>query len=102
MKKYLSLALSPDQRLFVSGACDSTTKVWDLRTSRCVQTFTGHESDINSVQYVSAAFGFFLLLTGYFWQDQDKKIPRHWLSAKMTRRNEETTKANGGKNAKIG
>ncbi|KAG0054314.1 guanine nucleotide-binding protein subunit beta 1 [Linnemannia elongata] len=54
----MSLALSPDQRLFVSGACDSTTKVWDLRTSRCVQTFTGHESDINSVQFFPSGDAF--------------------------------------------
>jgi len=46
----LSLSISPDQRLFVSGACDSTAKVWDIRSGRCVQTFTGHESDVNAVQ----------------------------------------------------
>lgn len=47
----MSLSISPtDPNLFVSGACDSTAKVWDIRTRNCVQTFTGHESDINSVQ----------------------------------------------------
>eukprot|EP00842_Homolaphlyctis_polyrhiza_P002160 jgi/Hompol1/2945/HPOL_003070-RA len=46
----MSLSLSPDKNVFVSGACDSTAKVWDIRTGRCVQTFTGHESDINAVQ----------------------------------------------------
>lgn len=51
---FYSLSISPDQRLFVSGACDATSKVWDMRTGRCVQTFTGHESDINAVQYVIA------------------------------------------------
>lgn len=49
-RTYFSLSISPDQRLFVSGACDSTAKVWDIRSGRCVQTFTGHESDINAVQ----------------------------------------------------
>jgi guanine nucleotide-binding protein G(I)/G(S)/G(T) subunit beta-1 len=46
----MSLSLSPDKNIFVSGACDATAKVWDIRTGRCVQTFTGHESDINAVQ----------------------------------------------------
>lgn len=46
----MSLSLSPDKNVFVSGACDATAKVWDIRSGRCVQTFTGHESDINAVQ----------------------------------------------------
>jgi guanine nucleotide-binding protein G(I)/G(S)/G(T) subunit beta-1 len=45
-----SLSLAPNQQIFVSGACDAAAKVWDIRTGRCVQTFTGHESDINAVQ----------------------------------------------------
>nr|CAG8498968.1 12277_t:CDS:2 [Entrophospora candida] len=48
--KVLDLSLSPSQQIFVSGACDATAKVWDIRTGQCVQTFTGHESDINAVQ----------------------------------------------------
>lgn len=55
----LSISVAnPD--LFVSGACDNTTKVWDIRDRRkCVQTFTGHESDINSVEFFPSgqAFG---------------------------------------------
>jgi guanine nucleotide-binding protein G(I)/G(S)/G(T) subunit beta-1 len=47
----LSLSLSPNPNIFVSGACDATAKVWDIRAKRCVQTFAGHESDINSVQF---------------------------------------------------
>lgn len=45
-----SLSLGPNPNIFVSGACDATAKVWDIRTKRCVQTFIGHESDINAVQ----------------------------------------------------
>lgn len=45
-----SLSLEPNQNLFVSGACDATAKVWDIRTGKAVQTFIGHESDINAVQ----------------------------------------------------
>jgi WD40 repeat protein len=44
------LSLSSNQNLFVSGACDATAKVWDVRSGKAVQTFTGHESDINAVQ----------------------------------------------------
>jgi len=47
-----SLSLGPNQNIFVSGACDATAKLWDIRTGRATQTFTGHESDINAVQYV--------------------------------------------------
>ena len=63
----MSLSLSPDQKTFVSGACDASAKVsqpgwlsviliiilclqlWDIRGGYCLQTFTGHESDINSI-----------------------------------------------------
>ncbi|KAG2185129.1 hypothetical protein INT44_001919, partial [Umbelopsis vinacea] len=47
----MSLSLSSNPNIFVSGACDATAKVWDIRAKRCVQTFAGHESDINSVQF---------------------------------------------------
>lgn len=47
--------MSPNQNVFVSGACDATAKLWDIRTGRATQTFTGHESDINAVQYVVSA-----------------------------------------------
>jgi guanine nucleotide-binding protein G(I)/G(S)/G(T) subunit beta-1 len=47
----MSLALSPDKRFFVSGACDAKVKVWDISSGKCQQTFSGHESDINSVAY---------------------------------------------------
>lgn len=47
----MSLALSPDKKFFVSGACDAKVKVWDISSGKCQQTFSGHESDINSVAY---------------------------------------------------
>jgi len=46
--------VSPDKKFFVSGACDATAKLWDIRTGKCQQTFSGHESDINAVQYAQA------------------------------------------------
>jgi guanine nucleotide-binding protein G(I)/G(S)/G(T) subunit beta-1 len=45
----MSLSLAPDMRAFVSGACDASAKVWDIREGSCKQTFPGHESDINAV-----------------------------------------------------
>lgn len=46
---YVSLSLGPSQNVFVSGACDATAKLWDIRSGKATQTFTGHESDINAV-----------------------------------------------------
>ncbi|XP_072334842.1 guanine nucleotide-binding protein G(I)/G(S)/G(T) subunit beta-3-like [Scyliorhinus torazame] len=45
----MSLAVSPDFSLFISGACDATAKLWDIRQAECRQTFLGHESDINAI-----------------------------------------------------
>lgn len=45
----MSLAVSPDFKLFISGACDATAKLWDVREGTCRQTFSGHESDINAI-----------------------------------------------------
>lgn len=53
-----SLSLGPDPNVFVSGACDATAKLWDIRSGKATQTFTGHESDINAVQYVVSIFTF--------------------------------------------
>lgn len=48
----ISLSLGPNQNVFVSGACDATAKLWDIRSGKATQTFTGHESDINAVRLV--------------------------------------------------
>lgn len=45
----MSLAVSPDFKFFISGACDFTAKLWDIRENQCRQTFPGHESDINAI-----------------------------------------------------
>lgn len=45
----MSLAVSPDFKMFISGACDFTAKLWDIREATCRQTFSGHESDINAI-----------------------------------------------------
>lgn len=47
----MSISLSPNPNLFVSGACDAMAKLWDIRSGKSVQTFSGHESDINAVTF---------------------------------------------------
>ncbi|KAI7876405.1 guanine nucleotide-binding protein subunit beta [Lichtheimia hyalospora FSU 10163] len=49
----MSVSIHPsNNQIFVSGSCDATAKVWDRRTpKRSVQTFVGHEGDINAVQF---------------------------------------------------
>ncbi|CAD6953123.1 unnamed protein product [Tilletia controversa] len=54
----MSISLSSDPNVFVSGACDATAKVWDIRLQRAVQTFSGHESDINAVQFFPSGAAF--------------------------------------------
>ena len=45
-----ALSLNPkDQNLFVTGSVDRTARLWDLRKPGCVQTFWGHQADVNSV-----------------------------------------------------
>lgn len=41
-----------NSRMFVSGSCDSTVRLWDTRVaSRAVRTFHGHEGDVNTVKF---------------------------------------------------
>lgn len=54
----MSLSLSHDMRTFVSGACDASAKLWDIREGLCKQTFPGHESDINAVTFFPNGFAF--------------------------------------------
>lgn len=47
-------AVSPDGNLFITGSCDSTSKLWDIRQgNRSIRTFIGHESDVNAVAFFS-------------------------------------------------
>jgi guanine nucleotide-binding protein G(I)/G(S)/G(T) subunit beta-1 len=56
----VSIFENSNRNIFVSGSCDSTAKIFDHRTNcKCVATFPGHESDINSVDFFpdGQAFG---------------------------------------------
>lgn len=35
----------------IEKGCDRKALIWDMRTGQCVQTFDGHESDINTVKF---------------------------------------------------
>ncbi|KAJ4781098.1 Guanine nucleotide-binding protein subunit beta [Rhynchospora pubera] len=49
----LSLSISStNPNMFVSGSCDSTVRLWDLRiASRAVRTYHGHDGDVNAVRF---------------------------------------------------
>jgi len=47
----MSVSISPDKQIFVSGSCDTTAKVFDIQNGTCIGTFTGHEADINAVEW---------------------------------------------------
>ena len=46
------------ENTFVSGACDFTSKLWDIRTGQATATLGGHNGDINSVQAFPTGLGF--------------------------------------------
>ncbi|ERN17497.1 guanine nucleotide-binding protein subunit beta-2 [Amborella trichopoda] len=43
---------SSNTKMFVSGSCDATARLWDTRiASRAVRTYHGHEGDVNTVKF---------------------------------------------------
>jgi len=55
----MGLSINPQEKnTFVSGACDTNAKLWDIRSHKCVQTFQGHTSDINSVNFFPNGMAF--------------------------------------------
>jgi len=47
----LSVAFSPDGKTIVSGAADSTIKLWNVETDDELQTFSGHGGRVTSVAF---------------------------------------------------
>src|SRR4030095_13859487 len=45
----LVIAFSPDSRSIVSGACDYTTKLWDVATGQQKYSWNGHSGGVVSV-----------------------------------------------------
>jgi WD40 repeat protein len=56
-----AVALSPDDRLALSGSADFQLRLWDIAAGRCVQRFEGHD---NSVTAVAAVWDRGVLLSG--------------------------------------
>ena len=54
----MSLSISSDLNTFVSGSCDASAKLWDIREGLCMQSFSGNESDINAVTYFPNGYAF--------------------------------------------
>lgn len=48
-----------NSRMFVSGSCDATARLWDARAaSRAVRTFYGHEGDVDAVKFFPDGYRF--------------------------------------------
>jgi guanine nucleotide-binding protein G(I)/G(S)/G(T) subunit beta-1 len=54
----MSISIDKDNKTFVSGACDASAKLWSLDSKDCLQTFVGHESDINAVHFFPSGQAF--------------------------------------------
>jgi predicted Zn finger-like uncharacterized protein len=46
-----SVTFSPDGRLALSGGWDTTLRLWEVATGRCLRTFEGHKNMVQSVSY---------------------------------------------------
>jgi WD40 repeat protein len=47
-----SCAFNSDNSLVISGSSDKTVKIWDITTSLCINTFTGHHGTVNAVSFI--------------------------------------------------
>jgi len=55
----MSISLQPiDKKIFVSGGCDNSAKVWDLSSGKCVRSFSSNDSDVNSVCFFPSGHAF--------------------------------------------
>merc|ERR1712188_165561 len=53
----MTVAYAPSGN-FVASGCDATARLWDMRTGKAQQTFTGHAGDINTVLYFPNNYAF--------------------------------------------
>uniref|UniRef100_A0A915DVD1 Uncharacterized protein n=1 Tax=Ditylenchus dipsaci TaxID=166011 RepID=A0A915DVD1_9BILA len=56
----MSLSLNPkDNNVFVSGACDASAKLWDIRLPKSAQiSFVGNRDDINDIKFFPSGQAF--------------------------------------------
>lgn len=45
---FISAAYSPDRKMIVAAAADSTARIWDIATGKVMQKFSGHLNRINT------------------------------------------------------
>ncbi|KAI9512782.1 WD40-repeat-containing domain protein, partial [Russula earlei] len=68
---------SPNSKYVLASTQDSTIRLWDYQTSRCVKTYTGHT---NRTYALVAAFGGKYIISGsedakiYIWDLQSRCI----------------------------
>jgi len=61
------MSVSTRENIFVTGSCDGTARVWDVRLpplTACTQIFQGHGSDVNTVQFFPDTENTFAIGTG--------------------------------------
>jgi WD40 repeat protein len=66
----VSLALSPDRRMLLSGGYDGSVKLWDFATGRLLRTFLGHSQKAiprNSTSHLSPKMLVALSAGLYLW-----------------------------------
>lgn len=44
------MSLGPNSDTFLTGSCDHTAKLWDLRAPKSQMTFVNHTGDVNAVE----------------------------------------------------
>ena len=73
------IEFTPNSRYILVGTQDSTVRLWDTQTSRCVKTYTGHVNRTYSIFAVLAPGGKFIISGSedgkvYLWNLQSRQI----------------------------